>query len=385
MKRCILHLGMPKTASTSIQKTLMDNRFFLQNHGWEYPVFHCPEHGHQFFLHNDPLCRIFMPEHPFHVLRPAQNKEINLEIQKRALRKALLEYTRKSDKIILSSEALLDLKPLTRIRNFFKKIDFVVEPIIYIRSPYSFRVSLYQSLLRFSQLQRSAIIEHLQQPIIKRRLSHALSVFGENTKIYPFNNLIQNNTEIVTHFFGNFLHEDIVDKLDISRENESLSRHAVTLLEYIEEKSPLYKNNIQNKDRSHGDIHPLYSIQGEKFGFDQEKAEFFKDIIALENNWLNKQFGQEYCDNDYGKDIHTTPLRWEEQNISSLLEVFPCLNTKIQSLIIDYISHYSRFPSKPIHRKTVRDMKRTVLKKRLITVAHKLMNTVKSYFLPGKR
>ncbi len=364
MKRCILHLGMPKTASTSIQRTLTDNRTYLQKHGWEYPVFRCPEHGHEFFPQNDPLCRIFMPMSHFHARRPALNGKINLEIQERELRKALLKYTQKSDRIILSSEALIGLKPLKKIKNFFEQIDFVVEPVIYVRSPYSYRVSMYQSVLRSSQMQSSAVTQTLQKPIIKNILSANLSVFGENIKVHSFNNLIRNNTEIVTHFLGSFLEKDIVDKLHISRENESLSRHAIALLEYIEEKLPLYQENIKNNDRAEGDIQPIYKIKGEKFGFDQEKADMFKEIIDLENNWLREQFGSEYCDSDDSKAIYTSPLIWEEENISSLLKVFPCLSLEIQRLILDYILRNSQFSSQQMHRKTVKTMERFINKKK---------------------
>ncbi len=381
MKRCILHLGMPKTASTSIQRTLTDNRTYLQKHGWEYPVFRCPEHGHEFFPQNDPLCRIFMPMQDFHARRPALNGEINLEIQERELRKALLEYTQKSDRIILSSEALIRPKPLRKIKKFFQDLDFVVEPVIYVRSPYSYRVSMYQSVLRSSQMQSSAITQTLQKPIIKNILSSNLSVFGENIKVYSFNNLIRKNTEIVTHFLGSFLEKDIVDKLHISRENESLSRHAIALLEYIEEKLPLYQKHIKSNNRTEGDIQPIYKIKGEKFGFDPEKAGMFKEVIDLENNWLREQFGPEYCDSDYSESIYTSPLKWEKENIASLLEVFPCLGTKIQPLVLHYILHNSQFPSEQMRLKTVKSMKIKIYKKRL----RSLLVEVKSCYPRGKR
>ncbi len=38
--------------------------------------------------------------------------------------------------------------PLKRIKDYMHSKGFAIEPIVYVRSPYSYRVSLYQSFLK---------------------------------------------------------------------------------------------------------------------------------------------------------------------------------------------------------------------------------------------
>lgn len=46
MKRCLLHIGAPKTGSTALQKFLAANRDTLRRHGLEYPDASLRGHGH---------------------------------------------------------------------------------------------------------------------------------------------------------------------------------------------------------------------------------------------------------------------------------------------------------------------------------------------------
>lgn len=43
--RLVLHFGMPKTGTTSLQRFLAENRKQLENYGWTYPDFRYPGGG----------------------------------------------------------------------------------------------------------------------------------------------------------------------------------------------------------------------------------------------------------------------------------------------------------------------------------------------------
>ncbi len=365
MKRCILHLGMPKTASTSIQTALLENRKLLKSYGWEYPVFTCPQHGHTFILQNDPLCRLFMPAHPFHVQRPLKNGVIDLDIQQKGLRKALDGYCQNESKLVLSSEALLRPIPLRRIAEYMDSQNYAIEPIVYVRSPYSYRVSLYQSLLKFSQFPAATISKHLNTPVVKSAVSAAMDVFGDSVKFYPFNNLVGASVDIVKHFLSHFLDDNVCSDIQVSQENRSPSWQAIALLEYIEEKSPLYVGNIKNNKRRHGDIKPLLRLEGEKFRFDSGQLANFKEVIDMENSWLRDCLGEEFCDVDYMSQVAAEAMVWTEGNIQSLLRILPGMPDSIQLLILDYFESQAKFASSCMKNSTLVAVRKNIMKKKL--------------------
>ena len=352
MKRCILHLGMPKTASTSIQATLLENRELLKTSGWEYPVFRCPQHGHVFFHHNDPLCRLFFEAHPFHAQRDVINGIIDLDVQKKGLFEALDHYCQSSAKLILSSEVLLMPQPLKRIKDYMHSRGYVIEPIVYVRSPYSYRVSLYQSFLKFSQFPAAMIVERLQNPLVRQAVQVPLEIFGDTVKFYPFNYLGRSGVDVVRHFLSHLLDDKECDSIIIKQDNKSLARQAASLLAYIEEKSPLYIDNVKSTMRNSGDINPLHWIVGEKFQFVPDQLALYSEVVDQENTWLDNNLGGEYCDVDYMNEVTLEKLVWGEKSVQSLLNVFPKMNIHIQCLISEYLKNQAVFTSPALQKKT---------------------------------
>ncbi len=372
MKRCILHLGMPKTASTSMQTTLFENRALLKRYGWEYPVFTCPQHGHTFSLHNDPLCRLFMPGHAFHVQRPLKNGDIDLDLQQKGLGSELADYCQNTSMLVLSSEALLKPLPLSKISDFIGEQGYTIEPIIYVRSPYSYRVSIFQSLLKSSQVPSSVICEHLQTPVVKSAIAAAMEFFGDSVKFYPFNNLIRSNVDIVKHFLSHLLNDNVINSIQIIQENTSPSWQATALLEYIEEKIPSYIGNIKNNKRNHDDIMPLLQIKGEKFRFNTEHLSYFREVVDMENIWLRNNLGEEFCDVDYTSQVATLPMLWTDENIHSLLRIMPELPINIQLLIKDYLEGQAAFSSPDMKKLAVVGVRENIKKKKKSSRIHKI-------------
>ncbi len=360
MKRCLLHLGMPKTASTSIQAALAENRSLLREHGWEYPEFSCPQSGHVFALHNEPLCRLFFPAHPFHVQRDVKNGLIDLDLQKKGIAQELDNYCQHSRKLIFSSEALLLPLPLKRIKKFFLSRGYEIEPIIYVRAPYSYRESLFQSLLKFSQFTESVALNHLQKPLVRFAVRSALDVFGDSVRLYPFNHLGRTGEDIVKHFFSHFLDESGVAQLTVRRENKSLSRQAVSLLGYIEEQDPMYTGNIRSETRRHGDVRPLHQVIGERFCFSDRQAAVFREIVDIENRWLREKIGAEFCDKNYTDRIASAPPVWGEESIRSLLRVLQQVPLHLQELVFSYLETRARFSSGEIRCSALRAARKKI-------------------------
>jgi hypothetical protein len=365
MKRCILHLGMPKTASTSIQEALNANRALLQSRGWVYPEFRCPQYGHVFHCHNEPLCRLFFPGHPFHAYRDIKNKVIDPDVQKKELTRVLDTCCRNSSRLILSSEAMLLPHPLQRIKKFFAARGYKLEPVVYVRAPYSYRVSLYQSLLKFSQFNVATIVDHLRNPLVRMAVQAAMDAFQDSVRFYPFTHFTRTGTDVVRHFFSHFLEKKICDTLTGTVKNKALSWQATDLLGYIEDHSPLYREDVKNPLRKHQDINPIRQVSGDRFHFTSEQFSWFEDVLEQENTWLRNRLGPEYCDPDYSDLILPEPLLWQEESVQSLQQVFPQLTAHIQDLTNRYLKHKAVFASPALKKNALRQI-RMELKDRII-------------------
>lgn len=375
---------MPKTASTSIQTALLENRELLKKYGWEYPVFRCPQHGHTFFPHNDPLCRLFMPGHLFHVQRPVKNGIIDLDIQQKGLRKALDGYCQNTSKLILSSEVLLYPLPLKRIADYMEDRGYDIEPIIYVRTPFSYRVSIYQSLLKFSQAPKSVFVKGLKTPLVKSAIEAAMGVFGNSVRLYPFNYFVRSNVDVVNHFLTHLLDADVCNAIHVERENRSPSWQATSLLEFIEETNPLYVKEIKNNNRYEGDIKPIFRLEGETFRFNLELADLFEDVIDMENIWLRDNFGEEFCDKDYKKQVSITPMVWKENNIESLLRILPELPIGIQHLILQYFEDESIFSSSHLKNEAISSIRKNIGKKKFSAKISRLRDLLPAGTKRGK-
>jgi hypothetical protein len=336
---------MPKTASTSIQRTLLENRKILETQSWVFPVFTCPESGVEFFPHNDPLSRLFFPSHPFHVERPVNEGLIDLQKQQKGITQQFDHYCNSSENLILSSEVLLNPSALKKIKEHLFSHGYKVEPILYVRSPYSYRVSHYQSILKFSQNPRSIIMTNLRTPIIESTLKSVIAEFGDTVAFFPFSFLVRKKIDIVHHFFTHLLGEKAAKEIIISRKNEALSWQATSLLEYIEDHCPSYVDNVRNKQRFFGDVLPLHNVKGDKFKLAYEQFKSLESILEQENWWLAKNLGEEYCDEDFTKMVAQELVVWKKEHCQSLLTVFPEIPLHVQRLIEQYMRLEACFSS----------------------------------------
>lgn len=345
----------------------------LKKYGWIYPQFTCPQHGHVFFLHNDPLCRLFNPESPYHVQRAVKNGVIDLEIQREGLFEQLDEYCQSTSKLILSSEALLKTLSMKKIQHYLSSHGFSIEPIVYVRSPCSYRVSIYQSILKSSQMPGALIVENLRQPVVWRYVKAAVDVFGDGVRLYPFNHLKRSGEDVVHHFFSHVIDEKECREIQLKKENTSLSWQATDLLDYIEEESPLLTDNILNEGRRSGDIRPLYKIEGERFKFTSKQMEIFREVTDVENDRLRSNLGQEFCDKDDSSLVATEPLVWREESAQSLLNVISKVPVYLKHLIYDYLRRKAVFSSPDLRRSTIQIVHEELNKNRQSSALYNFM------------
>ena len=237
-KLCIVHIGMHKTGSSSIQ----DNLNKTQNKKFSYFDLGTPNHS-------VPLYSLFskIPE-KYHVHRRkgftvSQVIKYNIEVDK-MFRKHLSDNPQ-YDTFVISGEdiSILPKESLKKFKNYLLSFFETIRIVAYIRSPLSYINSAFQEVVKGGASNFSAAINN-RYPQYKNKFEKFDTVFGkENVFLYYFdkNHLIKNNVTIDFIKKNNFK----VNTKNFTRVNESLSLESISLLYVYNKFAP---KPIQSKE-----------------------------------------------------------------------------------------------------------------------------------------
>lgn len=185
----ILHVGMPKTGSTAIQRNFK---------GYDNSDALFPQLAHS-RRHADPLIRLFASDADHYFATKRREKGVLHAIPSREQsRLALKSAMRRAEgrKVILSSESLparLGRPDLIKLRNWMRKHAREVRILAYLRPPVSAASSdLHQSLIKAKMTKL-----HVQSPRYSL-MENFIRVFGEE------------RVELVKYDSGQFSHGNIV-------------------------------------------------------------------------------------------------------------------------------------------------------------------------------
>lgn len=227
MKTIYLHVGIPKTATSYIQKFLTANYKELLNHDVRYPsdskkeYFYAEQHATLF-------SSITGEKNPF------LPNELNCG--ERAYANLISEIDNcKQSKIVLSSEFFYTfcIKPwhFRKIRDAFK--NYNVKVIIYLRRQDLFYMSVFQQATKTGESESASVSHALRTPIIKyyKLIKRWGFYFGKDNlsiKIFEKEQWINNN---IIDDFLNILGIQRTDRFqEITPENESISLEKVLFI-----------------------------------------------------------------------------------------------------------------------------------------------------------
>ncbi len=139
-KKCFLHLGLHKTASSSFQKTCSNNLEVLRTNNIIYPHFECSKANRSKIInHSIPIYSLFSG---------IQNYGVNvlwgindlLDQVNASYLEQLINFLKTPANIIISGEdiSMLSMNSLVKMLQLFKEYDFEIVPFALVRSPYSF-------------------------------------------------------------------------------------------------------------------------------------------------------------------------------------------------------------------------------------------------------
>ncbi|MCB1390641.1 MAG: hypothetical protein KDK12_16105 [Rhodobacteraceae bacterium] len=228
--KTVLHIGMSKTGSTSIQKTLTKYADRLASQGIVYPqLTRQPHHVYLVpaVLQEDEWKREFGVDTPENRARVVQSSE-------RAWAKLadiVAEARTRGDTLIISCEHIIGLRrpALLRMIERLNSLGLEIAPKAYVRSPTSHFLSASQQLLKYSA--------QIKPPTTELRYRIKLNRFGDlpveplNVRVFARSQLEQER--VVRDFLHNStgVAIDSLGDFEVVSDNESLSAEGMALMQ----------------------------------------------------------------------------------------------------------------------------------------------------------
>ncbi|MDP2902987.1 MAG: hypothetical protein Q8N96_07730, partial [Methylovulum sp.] len=278
MKRCVIHIGMHKTGSTSIQVSFCNH---LNNPEWRYAQL-----GHA--NHSYVLAKILRQDLPGGDaaigLGPLSHNEI--------LDKFINGLGQEGENYLLSGEWLssaVGVSKLTELRDLLLLHVDKVTIVGYVRSPKSYMESSFQQHLKMDTLKLNFTA---LCPRYRHRLEPFDLAFGkENVMLWKFDPATFKNHCVVQDFCDR-LSIAFPEKL-IKRRNESLSREAIAFL-YT------YRKHINGKDGNKAFsvkeniklVNYLAQLKGSKLRFASEVIKPVLDANQADIQWMEQRIGE---------------------------------------------------------------------------------------------
>jgi len=291
-KKLYLHIGLHKTATSSIQQSLIKNHDLLLRNGVLYPK----SLGQN---HSVPIFSMFSdnPEAVYGNIIADKNvgtdySKQNIEQQERFLRE--VSENKQIHSLVISGEGIsaMPQKGLQKLKIFIDEhfSEFELEIICYVRNPIDSISSEFQELIKggFSN-------PNLPFKLFQSRLEKFQKVFCDATwHISQFENACKHQHGPVGYFLEIINVDANNANFKYFRNNESLSFQSIEIIRYINGRIPLLKNNKLSEGRFFKDTFQFHKVTGEKFYLDKEA--YIDNIESIEKDivWLYNNFGIKY-------------------------------------------------------------------------------------------
>lgn len=340
-----LHVGLHKTASSSIQKTLNANRSLVEANGWQYPAI-LDERNKPLPNHQLPFYAAFLESYDWNRALVARGWDPSW-VRPLFLKK-IEDSLATGQPTLFSAEGISNFSEveLTLMRRFFNSQGVNPEVVMFVRSPAEMATSGFQQGVKAGGPFR--VGHRRKYDVINRLFSHL-----DQVRAYPFSDARQDDRGPV----GFFIERENLGtpkSYEIVRDNESMSDRSCRLIGFVNSVQPLTnasaataKGNLARKFR---DTDPLLHIPGKKFCFTQKELSTIQNAIEKENEQFAKLLGPEYCDS--GLPASYAPDPWDADGIEAVKEALgrvPALIWPAVCLFFDIHPSVSQRMKKEVH------------------------------------
>jgi len=324
--RLKLHVGLHKTATTSIQQTLSRNRDLLAQNGWSYPVV-LNERDRQFPNHAMPFYAAFLES--YRGRQQLLSRGYEESWARPMFRERLAEAVRSGDRVLMSGEgiSLLAAPELAEVRRFFDDLGVALDPICFVRSPSEMAASGMQENIKHGH-------KFMLKPVRKFDAIERLKAELGHLETYPFARAKRHPLGPVG-FFIETLGLGDPEAFEIFRKNDSMSDRATRLIGFVNRVQPISADRKPNPHRFYDDARPLWDLPGRKFVFTEGEQQVLYERIMEENEKYRQVLGPEYCDD--GTESAPVADAWSEEASAFVAAALPDLNPLLWPAVCLYL------------------------------------------------
>ena len=284
----LLHVGLPKTATTSIQATCARNEERLSQHGWQYPVFHLDER--RITNHTIPLVGLVDDNNHVAIRWGVDPVEARQDYDRQ-----IREFVSRDDlrHTLLSAEGVSewDLKRLPALHQYLQGLSCRLRLVAVVRDPMEWIQSLVQQYVKMGRVLETLDFGNMAVNL-KNRFLRLERVFGDDLTVLDFEKLKAHPQGVV----GGFLHDigfsdELLGRMKFIRVNESWSDEAIRMASHINRELPLYDGNALTAGRSDKDLHCLEKLPGEKFRLSPDQYADALEHMTPVGQWLQDRYG----------------------------------------------------------------------------------------------
>jgi hypothetical protein len=297
IERVVMQIGMDKTASSSVQTFLDENRALLHQNKIEYKT----DWGGN--NHSVPLKSIVAenPQNIYHHMASGWDSEtidaynsVNLL----SMCKGIRDCQQKT--YVFYGEGICSLKKseYERLQSLLNILmpNGEIKILYCVRSNIGYASSAYQQAVKLGRYHDEDEQLKRYSNLYEKRLINAIKVFGENRiDVYAFEDTLIHEFGPVGFFLEKLgIDSSKISTLNSPHINESLSCQAIEIMAYINKKHPLILNGVKNKLRYREDTNPIMKIEGPRYCISNELASRIINKAQNDILWLKEHFGVLY-------------------------------------------------------------------------------------------
>lgn len=333
-RRIVLHAGLPKTGTTSIQTAFYAERGHLLDRArLLYPSLSANL--------TDALCTLFHDDPRKHItnkLAGLTTLEAIVPLQREYLDALDAEILSTDwDTLLLSAEGVSNLssRALARLREWGDRFASQWTVLLCVRHPVDYVRSHIQQILK-SGTTLAELYDKIPGPAYRWKASNLIEVFGrENMTVYDFESARKHGGGVVGAFADRVgLAGPLLDLLTAQnvRKNPSLSHEAVLLLDSVNRQRPMFDGDARAPRRSGRELAYLSRIRGHRFHLPAPVEDDIRDSTRGDIDWLNAEFSLDLYPDVLssptgGGHLHTPATTLREDTVDDIADVIVELTT----------------------------------------------------------
>jgi len=291
-KQIILHAGLHKTGTSSIQNNCHKYRDWLRERGIVYPAFKYRDKV--FSNHSEPLIGVFgtrpgkygMPQRL--MLDDAAAIADVAAVFSRQLQQVLEEPG--GDTLLLSAEMVCEFsgKDNAQLRRHLEKYTDNLQVIVMVRSPQSSVESILQQRCRGGNLVEPESLVG----VVTERFKAVQQGFADILQVLNYHEARDHPLGLVGGFLCHLgLPREEIAQLEFVSTNARTSMESFKVMEAINQVYPAGKTSDHGVRRHFSDMNPLYTLPGQPFQIDSVAQSRLSESLQAECTALERELG----------------------------------------------------------------------------------------------